>query len=194
MLEQKNRELTFALENLQSSIIERTCNGSYIWKLESFNQKLNNMASNRMNMFFSPSFYTSPMGYKVCARINVSHNNSEFLSLVLHLVKSENDDTLDWPFEGWISFLLIHPDDSRKNILETARTQANLEAFKKPVYNINRRSYGFTEFILIKYLETFVKNDTLIIRIDVKTLSRLEKEISGDSMISEETLQIHTEV
>ncbi|XP_051160726.1 TNF receptor-associated factor 6 isoform X3 [Leptopilina boulardi] len=194
MLEQKNRELTFALENLQSSIIERTCNGSYIWKLELFHEKLNNMMENRMNMFFSPSFYTSTMGYKVCARINVSHNNSDFLSLVLHLVKSENDDTLDWPFEGWISFLLVNPDDTRKNILETAKTQSNLEAFKKPIYNINRRSYGFTEFILIKYLESFVKNDTVIIRIDVKTVNRLDKEICGDSLLTEETFQIHTEV
>lgn len=194
MLEQKNRELTFALENLQSSIIERTCNGSYIWKLESFQEKLNNMAANRMNMFFSPSFYTNAMGYKVCARVNVSHNNSDFLSLVLHLVKSENDDTLDWPFEGWISFLLIHPDDSRKNILETAKTQLNLEAFKKPVYNINRRSYGFTEFVPVKYLETFVKNDTVVIRIDVKPISRLDKEICGDSALNEENFQIHTEV
>ena len=144
-------------------------------------------------MYFSPSFYTNVTGYKVCARVNVSHNNSDFLSIVLHLLQCENDDTLDWPFEGWISFLLVHPEDPSKNILETAQADPNLQAFKKPVYNINRRSYGFTEFVTIKSLEEFIKNDTIVIRIDVKTISRLDKFSTIDNS-TEENVRIHTEV
>ncbi|XP_033217069.1 TNF receptor-associated factor 6-like [Belonocnema kinseyi] len=207
ILEQRNQELSLALENLESSIQERTCNGSYIWKLESFEEKLKSMTANRLNMNFSPSFYTSANGYKVCARVNVSHKNSDFLSLVLHISKSENDDTLDWPFEGWISFLLVHPEDPGKSISESAHSLPNLEAFQRPInHSVNRKSYGFTEFVSLQHLENFVKNDCVVIRIDVRATSKLEKKIKADSAaaaaaaagavspLTEENLKIHTEV
>ena len=158
------------------------------------------MIANRLNMNFSPSFYTSVNGYKVCARVNVSHKNSDFLSLVLHLCKSENNDTLDWPFEGRISFLLVHPEDPSKSISEVAQSLPNLEAFQKPVdHNVNRKSYGFTEFVSLKHLENFVKDDCVVIRIDVKTESKLEKKMrqvssSPVAPLTEENLKIHTQV
>ncbi|KAG7204957.1 hypothetical protein KM043_005343 [Ampulex compressa] len=114
VLEQQNRELTITVSNQKNQITTlqtslrfnqeemflRNCNGTYIWKLSSFHEKLTSMMNDPLKMFYSPGFYTGSNGYKICARINISSKDSEFLSLLLHIMKSENDDALDWPFSG----------------------------------------------------------------------------------------------
>lgn len=184
VLEQQNRELTISLSNQQNQVstlrtslryndeemILRYCNGFYIWKLVSFKEKLVTMTTDSLKMFYSPGFYTSPNGYKICARINVSSKDPRYLSLLIHMMRSENDDALDWPFNGLISFVLVHPAESDNNIREITSSKPELEAFKKPTCELNKRSFGYTEFVLIKDLAEFLWDDNLILRIEVKPL------------------------
>ncbi|XP_043266903.1 TNF receptor-associated factor 6 isoform X2 [Venturia canescens] len=186
VLEQQNRELASTLANqqtkydalqttlrfLQEETILRNCNGVYIWRLDCFSQKLEEMTSDPLRMFYSPGFYTSSMGYKICARINISSKDSDFLSLLLHIMKSENDDVLDWPFDGTISFELIHPHCPEKSIREKTSSRPDLEAFKKPVCDLNKRSFGYTEFARIHELKDFLQDNCLLFRIEVKSFER----------------------
>lgn len=150
----------------------RSCNGVYIWRLHDFHEKLETMINDPLKMFYSPGFYTNPNGYKICARINISPKDSEFLSLLLHIMKSENDDGLDWPFNGTMYFILVHPYDSEKDIREITSSRPDLEAFRKPVCELNKRSFGYTEFVKITNLSDFLKNDCLIFRIEVRVQDR----------------------
>ncbi|XP_012350063.1 TNF receptor-associated factor 6-B [Apis florea] len=181
ILEQQNRELSITVSNqktqlttLQTSLrfnqeemFLRSCNGVYIWRLHSFHEKLESMMNDSLKMFYSPGFYTSPNGYKICARINVSSKDSEFLSLLLHIMKSENDDGLDWPFNGTMYFVLVHPLNSERDIREITSSRPDLEAFRKPICELNKRSFGYTEFVRIRDLLDFLQNDCLTFRIEV---------------------------
>ncbi|XP_076651724.1 TNF receptor-associated factor 6 isoform X2 [Halictus rubicundus] len=186
-LEQQNRELSITVSNqktqlttLQTSfrfnqeeMFLRSCNGVYIWRLHSFRDKLESMMNDPLKMFYySPGFYTSPNGYKICARINISSKDSEFLSLLLHIMKSENDDGLDWPFNGIMHFILVHPNDYEKDIREITSSRPDLEAFRKPVCELNKRSFGYTEYVRIRDLTDFLQNDCLIFRIEVRVQDR----------------------
>lgn len=187
VLEQQNRELSITIANqenqltaLQTSlrfhqeeIFLRSCNGVYIWRLHSFQEKLSSMRNDSLKMFYSPGFYTAPCGYKICVRINVSPKDPEFLSLLLHMMKSENDDGLDWPFNGMIFFTLVHPHSPEKNIREMAASRPDLEAFRKPVWELNKRSFGYTEFVRIHDLTHFLQNDSLVFRIEVRVCDKI---------------------
>ena len=191
VLEQQNRELSITVSNqstqlttLQTSLrfnqeemFLRSCNGVYIWRLHTFHEKLGSMINDPLKMFYSPGFYTSPNGYKMCARINVSSKDPEFLSLLLHIMKSENDDGLDWPFNGMMYFILVHPHDWEKDIREITSSRPDLEAFRKPVCELNKRSFGYTEFVRIRNLSDFLQNDCLIFRIEVRVQDRYKMSI-----------------
>ncbi|XP_011877424.1 PREDICTED: TNF receptor-associated factor 6-A [Vollenhovia emeryi] len=173
VLEQENRELSITVSNQKNQLAamyQRNCNGVYIWRLKSFQEKLEAMINDPLKMFYSPGFYTSPNGYKICARINVSSKDPNYLSFVLHIMKSENDDALDWPFNGTMYFVLVHPHDSRKNICEITSSKPDLEAFRKPTCELNKRSFGYTEFISVRDVNDFLQHDTLIFRIEVHSV------------------------
>ncbi|XP_012229059.1 TNF receptor-associated factor 6 [Linepithema humile] len=170
VLEQENRELSITVSNQKNQLAAmclRNCNGVYIWRLKSFQEKLVAMIKEPLKMFYSPGFYTSPNGYKICARINVSSKDSDHLSLLLHIMKSENDDALDWPFNGTMYFVLVHPQDSEKNIRTVTSSKPDLEAFRKPTCELNRRSFGYTEFVRICDVTDFLQHNSLIFRIEV---------------------------
>lgn len=188
VLEQQNRELSITVSNqknqltaLQTSVrfteeemLLRNCNGVYIWKLNSFQEKLTSMINDPLKMYYSPGFYTGPNGYKICARINISSKDPEFLSILLHIMKSENDDALDWPFNGVMYFVLIHPHNSEKDIRERTCSRPDLEAFRKPICELNKRSFGYVEFVRIRDLPDFLRKDTLTFRIEVRAYDKFK--------------------
>ncbi|EZA54362.1 hypothetical protein DMN91_002044 [Ooceraea biroi] len=174
VLEQGNRELSITLSNQKNQLAAmclRNCNGVYVWRLTSFREKLAAMSNDPLKMFYSPGFYTNPYGYKICARINISSKDSNYLSLVVHIMKSENDDTLDWPFKGAMYFVLIHPQSPEKNIREITWSVPNVEALRKPVYELNKRSFGYTEFVRVCDVTDFLRDDTLVFRIEIRASS-----------------------
>ncbi|KAK1138107.1 hypothetical protein K0M31_002592 [Melipona bicolor] len=191
VLEQQSKELSITVSNqktqlttLQTSLqccqeemFLRSCNGVYIWRLPSFHEKLESMMKDSLKMFYSPGFYTSPNGYKICARINISSKEPEFLSLLLHIMKSDNDDGLDWPFNGTMYFVLVHPYNWEKDIREITSSRPDLEAFRKPVCELNKRSFGYTEFVRIQDLPDFLQNDCLIFRIEVRVYDKFRTPI-----------------
>lgn len=188
VLEQENRELSIMVSNqrkqltaLQTSVCFnreemylQNCNGIYIWRLKSFQEKLTAMISDPLKMFYSPGFYTGSNGYKICARINISSRDSDYLSVLLHIMKSENDDALDWPFNGTMQFILVHPRDSEKNIREVTSSRPDLEAFRRPTHELNKRSFGYTEFVRICDIMDFLQRDDLIFRIEVHAFDKLK--------------------
>ena len=92
---------------------------------------------------------------QLCLRGNMKFiDNEEYLGLFIHLMKGENDDILDWPFEGKI-FLTVKNRDSnrlhREDFNDTIVT-TNSEAFQRPTVHRNEVGIGHPDFIRISAL------------------------------------------
>ena len=157
----------------------RHCNGIYLWRISSFAEKLAKMMENAdlnqktISPVYSPAFYTSPFGYKVRGRVNLSPKNPEYFSIVLHVMRSDHDDTLVWPLNVTISYALIHPENQARTMHKRAEPKPHLEAFQRPVNDFNLKSFGYSEFIKVSSINEFIKDDSLNIRFEVLEHERL---------------------
>ncbi|KAK9509780.1 hypothetical protein O3M35_007017 [Rhynocoris fuscipes] len=165
ILEQKNTELEVQLKNTREQILKilddkqkyeanlalRLCNGTYIWNLSDMRSKISAFLVDPSLTFYSEGFYTSYSGYKFCARIHISPD-LKYLKLLIHLMKSENDYALSWPFSGRIAFTLIHPTQPDLSVCEVMCSKPDSGAFKKPTKTMNTIGFGYSEFILIEHL------------------------------------------
>ncbi|CAH2006602.1 unnamed protein product [Acanthoscelides obtectus] len=179
-LEQKTREQDIIIANMSeqissynlsmSKLHQRYCDGCYLWHCADFKSKLNIMRENPHVMYYSPGFYTSPNGYKLCVRINLSPKDNNYLAIHIHVMKTEHDLALDWPFSGRLSITLIHPMQSFKSIKETMMTRPELDAFKRPVQDMNPNGFGYKEFVLVEEIfeQDFIENNQLLIKIQAQ--------------------------
>ncbi|XP_015368907.1 PREDICTED: TNF receptor-associated factor 6-like [Diuraphis noxia] len=162
----------------QNAISLITCNGVYIWRFENFMESLKSMRERpSQTRYYTPGFYTSSTGYKVCGRINMSTDNRN-LSLFIHMMRGEYDDTLIWPFSGHITLFLIHPTNPMQTICLKMQSSAESEAFRRCSFGnisnevppLNPRAFGYHEFVAIDEIlqNGFIKNDSIVIKIIVK--------------------------
>ena len=120
------------------------------------------------NSFFSPIFFTSPSGYKMCIEI---YPNGEgvtedtHISLQFSFLKGPYDESLSWPFIGRVKLELLNQlSDELHHVVElTFRKQNNAQV----------NSYlSVPEFIRHSELQVgdkqFLMNDTLYFRVTVK--------------------------
>lgn len=165
ILEQLTREQSIKIEKLQS--LETRRHGTLVWKVEDFKKKVELMQNNQM--FYSSEAYTSPDGYKFCARINLSHKIKDCLSLHVHLMKSDNDFHLSWPFIGRIRISMLHMRDSSLSQTDILMSKPEILAFHRPQEDISPRGFGFMEYASLSdiYKKGFVENDCLVIKIQM---------------------------
>lgn len=103
VLEQHTREKDFKLDRLTQHITRnpidpRFSGGVLVWQIHQFSSKVAAMAIDPNHMIYSPESYTSPHGYRFCVRLNISAKFPQFIGLHVHLMQSENDYHLEWPF------------------------------------------------------------------------------------------------
>jgi TNF receptor-associated factor 4 len=90
------------IENMQAQSREMPV----LYKFTTFNQ--HKIADNKI---YSPAFYTSPKGYKMCIRVypNGSRDGKDtHVSVFASLMNGENDDYLPWPFTGTVTVELLN--------------------------------------------------------------------------------------
>lgn len=108
--------------------------------------------------------------YRFCIRLNISPQNPNCFALHLHLMKTENDECLEWPFSGRISITMVNQYDPELTQRDTMMSNSSLMAFRRPTAEICLRGFGYTEYAVVSEVmrNGFVKNDTLIIRVQIK--------------------------
>ena len=157
------------------TIRELHCNGTYIFKIPHFSQEMERAKYNFSYSIHSNPFYTSSFGYKMCLRINpygCDNFRGESLSIFLHVMKGEWDDTLTWPFTGQI-ILTLFDRVKNKQFTEVIKAYNSVDAFTKPESHEIRKSkgFGFLDFIRLNVLKNnsgFTKDDELWIKCIVK--------------------------
>lgn len=166
ILEQQNREQTVKIEKLQQ--METNRHGVLVWRIEDFKRKIETMQSNPQAMYYSSECFTEPNGYKFCARINLSTKMRDCLSFHIHLMKSENDYHLSWPFIGRIKISMINKDQ-QLNQNDILMSKPEILAFHRPREDISPRGFGFMEYAMVNEITKrgFIDNDCLTIKIQM---------------------------
>ena len=94
------------------------------------------------------------------------------VSLFVHMMQSDWDDTLEWPFSGRISLSILDQSDDgeyKRHISETLVTRPNLQPFQRPTTHWSHKGYGYAEFARIETVQDrqYLKNDCLLVRVQV---------------------------
>ena len=67
---------------------------------------------------FSPPFYTSYGGYKMCIRVDANgcgNSKGTHISVFTYLMRGENDDNLSWPYTGTVTVELLNQLENRNH-------------------------------------------------------------------------------
>jgi TNF receptor-associated factor 2 len=171
------------------SIEERVINqerasfdGTLLWKISNISERMQEAKSGQQTSFYSPPFYTSKNGYKMCARIYLNGDGSGLnthLSIFFVLLRGENDALLRWPFRQRVTFVLIDQTTSerKQNVLDAFRPDQSSSSFRRPVSDMNIAS-GLPLFCphskLMAHDREYIKEDTIFIKIIVETKDLLE--------------------
>ena len=123
----------------------------------------------RMNSsWYSASFYTHPRGYKMCLRVEANgwgDGKNSHVSVFLYMMRGEYDESLKWPFRGYITLQLLNQlAGGVHHTLVVDVTDKSDDNFCKRVVLGERSSggWGFHEFISHSCLEpSYLKDDCL---------------------------------
>lgn len=76
VLEQQYREQSVKMDQMTEEMGRlmqlKHCDGVLVWRIEQFHSKVDSMGNNPNVLLYSTEAFTSPQGYKFCARLNIS--------------------------------------------------------------------------------------------------------------------------
>lgn len=166
-VDQLNQQMTKMA--LQMANVHTVSDGVLVWKIAQFSSKVDAMSANPNLMVYSNEAYTSPHGYRFCARVNISQKCRGFIGLHIHLMRSDNDYHLDWPFKGRIKIQMIHPRNIADSQNDTIMSKPEILAFHRPHQDVSPRGFGFMEYACIGDIISngFLDQDVLTIKVQI---------------------------
>ena len=151
-------------------------NGTLLFKLDHVAEKIVEAKKGRQTSFYTPPFYTSQNGYKMCARIYLNGDGdgkNTHMSVFFVLLRSEHDAILRWPFKQKVTFKLYdQQNNNRENIVDAFRPDLNSKSFAQPETDMNIAS-GLPLFVpqakLFDPNHAYIKNNTMFLKVIVDT-------------------------
>ena len=126
----------------------KTTNGILVWKIPDIRRRFRDAVDRRTISLYSPPFYTSPHGYRMCIRTYLNGDGigkGTHISLFFVVMRSEQDNLLPWPFKQSVRFTLINQKSHSASITEAFVPDLNSPSFQKPENDMNIAS-GFPKF------------------------------------------------
>ena len=160
--------------NLKLQLMEASSHdGCLVWKIDNFNHRLEDAITGKTPSLYSPPFFTSRFGYKLCMRIYLNGDGvgkGSHVSLFFTVMRGEYDGLLPWPFHQKVTMTLVDQSGSNKNIEESFIPDSNSSSFKRPSRDMNVAS-GCPIFVHKDRLFSgnFVKDNSMFIRVQVDT-------------------------
>ena len=180
-------EHTLALRNVTLADLEEyvrqqefsSYDGKLLWKITEFARKRNEAVSGQQVSFFSPCFYTSRYGYKMCARIFLNGDGmgrGTHISVFFVVLRGQYDAVLRWPFRQKVTFMLFDQDNV-EHVIEAFRPDPNSPSFQRPRRETNIAS-GCPMFCSLTELNNhaYVRDDTMFLKIIVDTTDFLNQD------------------
>ena len=165
-IKQKNTEIED--RDFRLSLVENSSfDGTMIWKIPQFSQRMDDAKSGKYTSIFSLPFYSGRYGYKMCLRLYIVGDGigkNTHMSLFFVVMKGEFDNILPWPFNCRVTFRLISQTSGR-DIVDTFQPDPISSSFKKPTSDMNIAS-GCPLFILHKDLNKggYVVDNSIFIK------------------------------
>ncbi|NXH22448.1 TRAF2 factor, partial [Bucco capensis] len=157
-------EMEEKIRNMEAS----TYDGVFIWKITEFSRKRQEAITGRSPAIFSPAFYTSKYGYKMCLRVYLNGDGTgrgTHLSLFFVVMKGPNDALLRWPFNQKVTLMLLD-QNNREHIIDAFRPDVTSSSFQRPVTEMNIAS-GCPLFCPVSVMEaknSYVRDDAIFIK------------------------------
>ena len=170
---QRSKNAEHEDRDFRLSLIENSNHdGSMVWKIPQFSQRMNDAESGKYTSIFSLPFYTSRYGYKMCLRLYILGDGigkGNYMSLFFVVMKGEFDSILQWPFTHRVTFKLINQGSGR-DVVDTFQPDPMSSSFRKPKSDMNIAS-GCPRFISHTDLKSggYIVDDTIFIKCNVET-------------------------
>ncbi|XP_077478995.1 TNF receptor-associated factor 2-like isoform X2 [Stigmatopora argus] len=169
-------ERTVGLKDLTVSEMEgrlremsaTTFDGVFVWRISDFAKKRQDAVAGRAPAMFSPAFYTSKYGYKMCLRIYLNGDGTgrgSHLSLFFVVMRGVSDALLKWPFNQKVTLMLLD-QSNREHIIDAFRPDVTSSSFQRPVSEMNIAS-GCPLFCPLSKLDaknSYIRDDTIFIK------------------------------
>ena len=161
--------------HLRQELLEvKATNGIFIWKINDLTRRKQDAYEGRTLSLYSPPFFTSFHGYRMCIRCYLNGDGSgkgTHISVFFVVMKSEHDDLLPWPFKQKVTISLLNqhtPANIDANITQSFIPDTRSSSFQKPTKEMNVAS-GFPKFALKSVLNEnrYSANDTIYFKVRV---------------------------
>ena len=162
--------------DLETKLLKRTTSSPCTFRLTIYQKHKSDD-----DHFYSPPFYTSLTGYKMCISVDANgegNGKGTHVSVFAFLMKGDNDDSLTWPFTGSVTVELLNQlEDENHFTYTTGPFPADREHVSGRVVEGGRatKGWGKTQFISHTKLDynsdkncQYLKDDTLIFRVSVQ--------------------------
>ena len=159
---------------LRQDVLEvKVTDGVLIWKVPDLRRRYRDAIDRRTISLYSPPFYTSPHGYRMCVRTYLNGDGigkGTHLSVFFVLMRSEHDNLLPWPFKQTVRFTLINQKNPSASITEAFVPDMKSPSFHKPENDMNVAS-GFPKFARQSVLqdEQYTMGNMIFIKCQVDT-------------------------
>uniref|UniRef100_A0A1A8MXH2 TNF receptor-associated factor n=1 Tax=Nothobranchius pienaari TaxID=704102 RepID=A0A1A8MXH2_9TELE len=156
------------MEGKMREMSASTYDGIFIWKISDFTKKRQEAVAGRAPAMFSPAFYTSKYGYKMCLRIYLNGDGTgrgTHLSLFFVVMRGHSDALLKWPFNQKVTLMLLD-QNNREHIIDAFRPDVSSSSFQRPVSDMNIAS-GCPLFCPLSKLDSknsYIRDDTIFIK------------------------------
>ena len=165
----------FTLANLEEYIREQefsSFDGELLWTIDKFSLQRNQAVSGQKVSFYSPCFFTSRYGYKMCARIYLNGDGmgrGTHISVFFVVMRGQYDALLRWPFRQKVTFMLMGQDNV-EHVIDAFRPDPSSSSSQRPRRETNIAS-GCPMFFPLAELNNhaYVRDDTMFIKIIVDT-------------------------
>ena len=149
----------------------KTTHGILVWKIPDIRRRYRDAVDRRTISLYSPPFYTSPHGYRMCIRTYLNGDGigkGTHLSMFFVVMRSEHDNLLNWPFKQSVRFTLINQKNPGGSITEAFVPDLNSPSFQKPENDMNIAS-GFPKFARQSVLQddNFTQGNVIYIKCQV---------------------------
>ena len=168
------RDISVAEQDLRIQVLESSFyDGVLLWRIPNFRRRRQDAISGRTTSLYSPPFYSSHRGYKMCGRVYLNGDGmgkGTHLSLFFVVMKGNFDALLPWPFRQRVTLMVLNQSNPQRHTLDTFRPDSQSSSFQRPSQDMNVAS-GCPLFIPLPALETkgYVKDDVLFVCIKVDT-------------------------
>ncbi|XP_022802121.1 TNF receptor-associated factor 2-like isoform X2 [Stylophora pistillata] len=173
-------EHTLALRNVTLADLEEyvrqqefsSYDGQLLWKISDYARKRNDAVTGQQVSFYSPCFYTSRYGYKMCARVYLNGDGmgrGTHISIFFVVMRGQYDALLRWPFRQKVTFMLLDQDNV-EHVIDAFRPDPNSSSFQRPRRETNIAS-GCPMFCSLAELNNhaYVRDDAMFLKIIVDT-------------------------